>query len=69
MFGLSVQLPLQVSRPTTCASVHGVSAFVQATLNRFTNVPGLFESAREAGKSTFTGEAATVRRLARLCGS
>jgi hypothetical protein len=34
--------------------VHGVDEFVQVNLNRFTNLPGYFNAAHEAGKHTFT---------------
>lgn len=33
---------------------HGVDEFVQVNLNRFTNLPGFFNAAHEAGKHTFT---------------
>jgi hypothetical protein len=33
---------------------NGVTDFVQVNLNRFTNLPGFFNSAHEAGKYTFT---------------
>ena len=35
----------------------GVDPFVQVNLNRFTSLPGFVDSAREAGKQTFTGDA------------
>lgn len=34
--------------------VQGVSEFVQVNLNRFSSLPGFFNSAHEAGKHTFT---------------
>jgi hypothetical protein len=34
--------------------VQGVDPFVQVNLNRFSNLPGYFNSAHEAGKHTFT---------------
>lgn len=37
--------------------VRDVDPFVQVNLNRFTSIPGYFESAREAGKHTFTVDA------------
>ncbi len=37
--------------------MQGVDAFVQVNLNRFTSLPGYFNSAHEAGKHTFTVDA------------
>lgn len=35
---------------------NGVEEFVNVNLNRFTNLPGFFNSGHEAGKLTFTGD-------------
>lgn len=34
--------------------VHGIDAFVQVNLNRFTSLPGFFNAAHDAGKHSFT---------------